>query len=303
MLKGGTVLMINPHDISHLTPDAAAWAMRPDEERIRAIWDSPWVDYPRASFLLSVLNDVVERPRATRMPSVAIYADSGMGKTMLMNQFLKRHKTRFDRPAMADLTPVLSLQMTAKPNEKRFYTQLLDLVGAPPNPRMGLADIEVLALRILRHVKARMLLIDEAHNMLAATYTEQRAMLNLIRFLSNELQISVVCLGVTDAREAISGDVQLARRFREYTLPRWQADEDYQNLVINVLRNLPLKRPSQLSARALKALLSQCDGITAHIIGQLQEAAILAVRSARECIDDSLLTQLEPPQISAVRYA
>jgi hypothetical protein len=45
--------------------------------------------------------------------------------------------------------------------------------------------------------------------------------------LSNELQSFLVCLGISDALEAISGDVQLARRFEELILPRWQGDEEY----------------------------------------------------------------------------
>jgi hypothetical protein len=49
---------------------------------------------------------------------------------------------------------------------------------------------------------------------------------------------------VSDAKEAISGDVQLARRFQEFDLPRWKADEKFQALVIGILRNLPLRLPS-----------------------------------------------------------
>ena len=64
-------------------------------------------------------------------------------------------------------------------------------------------------------------------------------------FISNELQISLVCLGVADAREAIGGDVQLMRRFEELTLPRWQGDEEFEQLVVTILRHLPLKRASQ----------------------------------------------------------
>lgn len=288
---------------AHLTAEAMVWVDLPDDQRIKAIWQTPWVDYPRASHLLTVLEDLVDRPRTTRMPSVAIYADSGMGKTMLLNCFLGNHRTRYQASAMSEITPVISMQMAAKPSEKRFYSQLLDLLGAPPSQRMGLADVEVVALRVLRHVKARMLLIDEAHNMLAASYSEQRAMLNLIRFLSNELHMSVVCFGVADAREAISGDVQLARRFREYSLPRWQADDAYQALVVNILRNLPLRRPSQVSARGLKSLLGVCDGITANIVGQLQEAAVLAIRTGRDCIDDTILSEIDPPQGVDMHYA
>ena len=46
---------------------------------------------PRADRLLAILEDVLDSPRTCRMPSVAVYADSGMGKTMLLKQFVSRH--------------------------------------------------------------------------------------------------------------------------------------------------------------------------------------------------------------------
>lgn len=76
-------------------------------------------------------------------------------------------------------------------------------------------------------------------------------MLNTLRYLSNELRISLVCLGICDARGAIIGDTQLARRFEELPLVRWQGDEEFQKLVIAILRHLPLKLASLISARAL----------------------------------------------------
>jgi Bacterial TniB protein len=50
------------------------------------------------------------------------------------------------------------------------------------------------------------LIIDEVHNLLAGTPREQRVILQLMRYLSNELKASLVCLGVMDARDAIAGD-------------------------------------------------------------------------------------------------
>ena len=43
-------------------------------------------------------------------------------------------------------------------------------------------------------------MIDEIHNILAGTHREQRIVLNALRFLRNELKISLICFGVTDAR-------------------------------------------------------------------------------------------------------
>jgi len=290
-------------DFDHLNEESAQLAARGNAERLRILRGDRWIDYPQASAVLTVLNEILERPRTTRMASVAIYADSGMGKTMLLQRFLAQHRASFDRVTGIERTPVLSLQMVNRPNEKRFYSQLLDVIGAPPNPRTSLADLEIVVLRILRHIDLKMLLIDETHNILASTYNEQRAMLNLLRFISNELHVSIVCFGVADAKEAISGDVQLARRFQEYDLPRWQADEEFQALVVGILRNLPLRLPSILSTRALKRILQMSEGITAQIFAMLYEAAELAIRSERECIDDDLMEEIRPRGTLKISYA
>ena len=96
---------------AHLTPLAAALLHEPPEQRIRAILSGRWVLYPRAKQALGVLNRLVSLPRTTRMPSVAIYGDSGMGKTMLLERFCSDHPARFDSEAGVERTPVLALEM------------------------------------------------------------------------------------------------------------------------------------------------------------------------------------------------
>jgi Cdc6-like AAA superfamily ATPase len=181
-------------DFEHLSEEGAQLAACGDAERLRSIREDCWIDYPAATTVLATLNEFLSRPRTTRMPSVAIYGDSGMGKTMLMQRFLAEHRSTFNRATGTERTPVLSLQMVNRPNEKRFYSQLMDVIGAPPNPRTSVADLEIVVLRMLRQLDLKMLLIDETHNILASTYNDQRAMLNLLRFISNELRVSIVPL-------------------------------------------------------------------------------------------------------------
>jgi hypothetical protein len=52
--------------------------------------------------------------------------------------------------------------------------------------------------------------------------------------------------------EGISGDVQLARRFEQFTLNLWAADEISEALVASILRNTPLRDPSVLSPKSLR---------------------------------------------------
>jgi hypothetical protein len=126
--------------------------------------------------------------------------------------------------------------MIGKPGERRFYAELLAQLGVPQGPRADIVQMEQAALRLMKAIGVQVLVIDEVHNILAGSYREQRIVLNTLRFLSNRLQISLVCFGVNDAREAISGDAQLARRFEDFSLNRWAANEPFEALA-SILRN------------------------------------------------------------------
>nr|WP_307959316.1 TniB family NTP-binding protein [Sinorhizobium medicae] len=84
------------NEISHLTASAAVLLAETDEQRIRAIRSRRWVLYPRAKQALDRLNRLLDHPRGTRMPSVAIYGDSGMGKTTIMKRFRDQHPPTFN---------------------------------------------------------------------------------------------------------------------------------------------------------------------------------------------------------------
>ncbi|WP_405030105.1 TniB family NTP-binding protein [Neorhizobium sp. 2083] len=55
---------------------------------------------------------------------------------------------------------------------------------------------------------------------------EQRRMLNLLRFLGNELRILLICLVSHAARDAMRGDAPLNSRCEPYGLPPWRHDAD-----------------------------------------------------------------------------
>lgn len=280
--------------IPHLTAEAAALLSETTAGRIRAIKSRRWVLYPRAKQALARLEALLEHPKGTRMPSIAIYGDSGMGKTMIMKQFRDQHPPIFDRRTGILSTPVLAMEMVSRPGERRFYGELLSLLGAPQAPRADIAQMEQAALRIMSAIGLQVLVIDEVHNILAGTYREQRIVLNTLRFLSNRLQISLVCFGVNEAREAIGGDVQLARRFEQFTLNRWAANEQFETLVTSILRNTPLRQSSILTPKSLRRILQITDGITANIFQMLNSLAIEAIENGSERITDSAVETWVP---------
>lgn len=279
---------------SHLTANAAALLGEADKQHVRTIRSRRWLVYPRAKQVLDRLNFLVDHPRGTRMPSIAIYGDSGMGKTMIMKRFRDQHPPNFNSLTGRLTTPVLAMEMTSRPGERRFYAELLTLLGAPQRPRADIAQMEQAALRIMEAIGVQVLVIDEVHNILAGTYREQRIVLNTLRFLSNRLQISLVCFGVNDAREAIGGDVQLARRFEQFTLSRWAANDQFEILVALMLRNTPLRYPSVLTAKSLRRILQITEGITANIFHMINSLAIEAIENGTERITDEAIEKWEP---------
>lgn len=288
---------------SHLTPSAASLLSGTDSDRIAAIREERWITYPRARLSLELLDDLLARPRTTRMPSLAIYADSGMGKTMLMERFRRAHPAAYDRAERRLISPVFALQMASHATERRFYGQLLTAIGAPFTPRATVLEMEIQTLRNLRRMEVRLLMLDEVHNLLAGSAKEQQILLNTLRYLSNELQISLVCLGISEAREAIGGDVQLARRFEEVTLPRWQRDEEFQELVVCILRHLPVKSASQISARSLRHVLQATEGVTARVFRMFNNVAVAAIRAGTECISDAAIETWRPMTRATPAYA
>ena len=177
----------------------------------------------------------------TRMPSLAIYGDSGMGKTMIMHRFRMENPPVFTAAAGIEQTPVLALQMTGKHSERRFFAQLLAAAGAHGHLAETSSNLNKQLFACCGRSASKS--SSSTRRNLAGPQREQRIILNTLRFLSNELSFSLVCLGVGDAREAISGDVQLARRIDEMQLHRWAANEEIETLIASILRNLPLAQP------------------------------------------------------------
>jgi hypothetical protein len=97
-----------------------------------------------------------------------------------------------------------------------------------------------------------------------------------------------------DAREAISGDVQLARRFEEFSINRWAANEQFETLVSSILRNTPLRKPTVLTPKSLRRILQVTEGITANIFHMINGLAADAAQSGQERITDEGIESWRP---------
>ena len=276
----------------HLTVEARALSDLDDDRRIAHLAEDRWIDYPRARDALRELDRLVRCPERTRMPGMLLHGESNIGKSMIIQKFLREHPARqFNADTGLLQVDVLSVEMPSAPQERRLYGQLLMALNAPYRPGDRLAAVEYTALMLLRKVAPRMIVVDEVHNLLAGTAREQRASLNLLKFLSNQLKCAIVVLGTRDALAAMQTDPQIASRFPSFELPRWQENEGFRGFLAGFERQLPLKQASRIaSSRAMvSAIMSATSGITGRVSELLSRAAEAAIRTKKECITPELL--------------
>jgi predicted ATPase len=98
------------HQFDHLTVATAELLNLSNDQRIKEVQSERWVHYPRAKAALVAMGRLAAHPRTTRMPSLAIYGDSGMGKTMLMQKFCEDHPPLVDPRKGIERQQILPIQ-------------------------------------------------------------------------------------------------------------------------------------------------------------------------------------------------
>lgn len=264
------------------------------EERIEATRKFKWIGYSVASKIIKNMEDCLTYPKAVRMPNLLIVGDSNNGKTALLTRFDQTHLAYIDEKTDQLINPVLMIQAPPEPDEKRFYNAILEKLFAPSRTSEKIDSRQYRVLNLLKQLKVQALIIDEIHHVLAGSPAKQRLFLNVIKHLSNELRIPLICAGTKLAFNAIQSDSQLANRFEPRVLPRWSQDKEYQRLLISFSRVLPLRKESNLLENSISnKILSYSDGLIGEISRILELSTILAIESGTERITHSIIDQID----------
>jgi hypothetical protein len=283
--------------LHHLVPEARTAALLPDAERLALLrTERWWIAHDRAQAALARLDALLrDGPGQIRPPNLLLAGPTNNGKSWIVERFVRAHAM----PAGGDAEhlPVVAMQMPTEPTVARFYAALLTNLGAPvarTGPSARKQELEQLALRVLRGVGARVLVIDEVHNLLAGTRTTRGEFLNLLRWLGNELRIPVVGVGTRDAWLAIRTDPQLENRFEPFLLPPWRSGPEAARLLQCFATLLPLRRPSDLrGAELVRGVVARTGGTIGEVAALMRAAAEAAIRGGEECVTAGVLDRAD----------
>lgn len=281
--------------MKHLHPKTEEFINSCSElERINHLKKPKWIGYTGAKEVHKKLEELRNYPTNLRMPNILLIGDSNNGKTAMLNRFAMMNSSYVEAETQELFLPVLMVQAPPEPDEKRFYNVILDSLHSPYKISEKAELRQQRVIHLLQKLSVKLLIIDEIHHLLAGTLSKQRLFLNVIKYLSNELKISLVCAGTREAFNAIQTDPQLANRFEPRVLSKWKNDEEYLRLLSSFERILPLKKPSYLIESSIaSAILSKSEGLLGEISRILELSAILAIESGVENITKNIINNID----------
>ena len=191
---------------------------------LRAIERDRWIDYPAGNAGISRLKELYGMRARVRMPCLLIYGVSGAGKSMLLEKF--KRDNRPNKPRPDGHRPIITTQMPPVPVVRSLYGEIVRTLGGNTRPTARFYELEHAAISLLTHAHPKLLIIDEIQHLLSCSSREQRAALNMVKYLSNECRMSIIAAGTHEALHVMRFDPQIASRFEQMELPVWTESDD-----------------------------------------------------------------------------
>lgn len=274
----------------HLHPACEKKITLSVEDRICEITSPRWIGYPKAHQILLQFEDLYRHPRVARMPNLMLIGRTNNGKTDLVQKFCQSHQPSTDSETGRVDIPVMFIQSPPSPNESDLYAAILSSLYERV-PAASVSAKRTRTIQVLKNIGLKVLCIDELHNSLAGSTLKRQQFLNTIKYLGNELRISIIASGTEDLLRATSIDPQIQNRFQPILLPKWKLDKDYRQLLKTFESILPLKEPSDLHSGLLsRKIFALSEGTIGELSMLLNKSAIHALQNGLEKITSEIVT-------------
>jgi hypothetical protein len=279
-------------NFKHLNQETQNIIHNSKDDRIQALEEFVWIEYPRTQEVMKLLKRLLDTPKKPRMPNLLIIGESNIGKTSIMNRFAYLHQdyTIEDDDGMSIVVkPVVIATAHTKANEKDLYISILETFWTPHRPTDSLAKLRHQMFCLMRECNVRLLIIDEIHHFLNGTPTQQRDVMQALKNIGTKLMIPIVGVGIKDASLVLGSDPQLSSRFDLVKLSAWELDKNFRGLLQAFEKRLPLKKASNLHEKEKTELLYR---ISQGNLGDLHKLLVACARYAIENNIEEITTDI-----------
>jgi len=266
-------------DLQHLE-------LKASDEVLREFFADRFVEHPSATAIMEEMRFIYETGALKRRPyNLMVVGDSGAGKTALLEEFVRRYaKVDLAEGIVSQVRTIAITEMPVNPSEGTLLSAISEAGGLGPMDKPNLGRFVTGADRS----GLRLIIIDEFHNLDAATRNHKLACLNLLKWLGNQTGLSLIIAGTQNISRIMSYDEQFEKRFRALKLPNWRSNRHLERFVYSYLASLPIETPKSLPRRLFVALLKGPSPRTVDIAFTLSQAAYEAQRSG----DPGRLTEI-----------
>lgn len=271
------------YNLDHLTKSAQAIVNLTTRERINFVYEGAWINHAVVSDFRNTILSIASLPQIAQAQCLLVSAAGGMGKSTLCRRIEQDLEIWAKRRQCAN--PSLAISLSQEATTASILDDICNAIGfsGAVNKKHNISP-SISRMFKLRGV--RFLLIDEIHHLLLANRNDQRRSLALLKNISGlPLSVSIIGFGVEDAVNAITGDLQLSRRFQIFELQHWKASEDLRSFLASYERCLPLKAPSHLHSKEIVTfLINNTLHTTRDIVKRISWGAIYALINGDEFI-------------------
>jgi hypothetical protein len=262
------------------------------EKRIRLIQSDNWIGYANARNIVDQVDDLIKMERVTRMRGMLVLGATDNGKTSIRKRIEAKHQVQTTANGKMNI-PVLSIQMPPAPNDRSFYNAILKGMMLPTFPSGKVDHIKDCVIGHLLEYDVRLIMIDEIQHIDRIPARKQRLILDIMKYISNEISLPMVAFGTTEALNVFRADPQLDNRFKKIYLKRWELDEDFLRLLVSIEQLLPLREASELGQEELATLIyGKTNGTIGEIVTLIRGAAIQAIKTGKEKITPQVLEEV-----------